>query len=104
MRRHRPVNPTLDENAQIRDFYAHPVGRDVIDKFFHLQGRSNRLIDNPVVGRLRLMTLDRLLRLVTGHSLVPLLISLANAEPHAPDPGEGAPEPTWWKEAVFYQV
>lgn len=104
MRRHRPVNPTLDENAQIRDFYAHPVGRDVIDKFFHLQGRSNRLIDNPVVGRLRLKTLDRLLRLVTGHSLVPLLISLANAEPHAPDPGEGAPEPTWWKEAVFYQV
>ncbi|HHU39308.1 MAG TPA: alpha-glucosidase [Propionibacterium sp.] len=103
-RRARPENPTLDDAARVRDFYAHPVGRDVIDKMFHLQGRSNRWVDNPIVGGMRLRTLDRLVRLFTGHELVPLVVDLANSEPHAPDPGEGQPEPTWWKEAVFYQV
>ncbi|MFP5417297.1 MAG: alpha-amylase family glycosyl hydrolase, partial [Actinomycetes bacterium] len=103
-RRERQVNPTLDEMARVRDFYAHPVGRDVIDKMFHLQGRSNRWIDNPIVGGLRLRTLARLTKLATGHNLIPLLITLANAEPHAPEHGTGDPEPTWWKQAVFYQV
>lgn len=94
----------LDESSRLRDFYAHPLGRDVVDKLLHQRGHSNRWVDNPIVGRLRLRTLGRLVRLFTGSDLVSTLITLANAEPHAPDPGEGPPVRAWWKEAVFYQV
>ena len=106
-RRNRPakrVNPILDESSQVRDFYAHPVGRDVIDKLLLQQGRSNRWVDNPLVGRLRLGVVAKLARPVTGPDLVPTLLRLVNAEPDAPKDDPGAPRPTWWKQAVFYQV
>ncbi|HEY3409737.1 MAG TPA: alpha-glucosidase [Propionicimonas sp.] len=88
----------------MHEFYSHPVGRDVIDKLLHLQGHSNRWVDNPLVGRLRLRTLALLSRLFTGHDVLPTFLSLVNSEPDAPEPGAGAPTPTWWKQAVFYQV
>jgi oligo-1,6-glucosidase len=100
----RRDNPTLDESSRVRDFYANPVGRDVVDKLLHQRGHSNRWVDNPLVGRLRLRTLVRASRLFTRSDLVATLLTLANAEPDAPAPGTGAPTPTWWKEAVFYQV
>lgn len=103
-RRTRRVNPVLDESSRLRDFYAHPVGRDVIDKLLHQQGHSNRWVDNPVMGRLTLRTVSRLSRFFTRHDLVPTLLRLVNAEPDAPEPGSGPPTPTWWKQAVFYQV
>ncbi len=106
-RRRKPErrdNPHLDESAQVRDFYAHPVGRDVIDKLLLQQGHSNRWVDNPIVGRLRLKTVAWLARPFTGPNLVTTLVKLVNAEPEAPDPGTGAPEPTWWKQAAFYQI
>jgi len=100
----RRVNPVLDESSRLRDFYSHPVGRDLIDKLLHQQGHSNRWVDNPLIGNLKLRTVTRLSRLFTGHDPIPTLLSLANAEPDAPDPGTGAPAPTWWKQAVFYQI
>lgn len=106
-RRHLPkrrVNPVLDEASPLRDFYAHPVGRDVVDKLLHQQGHSNRWVDNRLVGALTLRTVGRLSRLVTGHDLVQTLLALVNAEPDAPAPGNGSPAPTWWKQAVFYQI
>lgn len=98
------MNPVLDESSRLADFYAHPVGRDIIDKLLHQQGHSNRWVDNPLIGRLRLKTVTRLSRLFTGHDPVPSLLALLNAEPDAPETGAGAPVPRWWKEAVFYQI
>lgn len=98
------LNPALDERSSLRDLYAHPLGRDVIDKLLHQQGHSNRWVDNPLVGRLKLKSVARLSRLFTGHDVVPALLALLNAERDAPDPGIGDPAPTWWKQAVFYQV
>lgn len=105
----RKANPTLDEDARVRDFYAHPVGRDLIDKLLVGQGRSNRWVDNPLVGRLRLRTLALLAHRFTGPDFVPTLIRLVNVEPDAPNPDpdvppDAAPKPAWWKRAVFYQV
>jgi oligo-1,6-glucosidase len=76
----------------------------VIDKLLHQQGHSNRWIDNPLIGRLRLRAVARLSRLLTGHDLVPTFLALVNVEPHAPDPGTGTSAQTWWKHAVFYQI
>lgn len=121
----RRANPTLDESARVRDFYAHPVGRDLIDKLLIQQGRSNRWVDNPLVGRLRLRTVARLARPFTGPDFVPTLLRLVNVEPDAPNPpvpapdaatpdlaapaaaepaASGSSEPPWWKSAVFYQI
>ena len=103
-RRKRRDNPVLDESSQLRDFYAHPVGRDLIDKMLHQRGRSNKWVDNPLVGRLRLGTVARLAHLFTGPDLVPTLLGVVNAEPDVPQHDAGEPEATWWKQAVFYQV
>lgn len=114
----RRANPTLDETARVSDFYAHPVGRDLIDKLLIQQGRSNRWVDNPLIGRLRLSTLARLARPFSGPDFVPTLLRLVNVEPDAPNPpappeavaaaldapASAEPEPAWWKAAVFYQI
>ena len=98
-----PAGP-MDESARLRDFYAHPVGRDVLDKLLQAYGRSKNWVDNPVVGNMSLASLGRLLQPVTGPDLVPTLLGLVNVERDVPNPGTGEPEPTWWKQAVFYQI
>ncbi|HZK06163.1 MAG TPA: alpha-glucosidase [Actinomycetaceae bacterium] len=98
----------LDRKSRVRDVYAHPLGRDIIDKLLLHTGISPRWILNPVAGNLRLGRLDQVGRRAIGPGFVDTLISLLNDHPDEParseSAGTSAGEPAWWKEAVFYQV
>ncbi len=113
----------VDARSRLKEVYAHPVGRDAIDKVLLQLGRSRGWVRNPVVANLRLGTVARLARPVLGDGFVSSLVTVladhddgaarldqvgAPAQ-HAPD-GAAAPGGVvlageeWWREAVFYQV
>ncbi|MGO1975191.1 MAG: alpha-glucosidase [Propionibacteriaceae bacterium] len=100
----------LDARSRLREVYAHPVGRDAIDKILLQLGRSRRWVDNPVVSRLRLGTLARLARPVLGAGFADSFLAVLAAHPDRADGADSAQTssgeagPAWWRTAVFYQV
>lgn len=96
--------PRLDLSSRVRDVWAHPLGRDVIQKILLQLGRSPRWIDNPLVGALRLGTLQRRLSRRVGEGFFPALLDLLNQHRDIPASGTGDARQEWWKDAVFYQV
>jgi len=96
--------PRIDRSSRVRDVWAHPLGRDVIQKILLQLGRSPRWITNPVVGSLRLRTLDRWLSGRVGEGFFDTVIELLDQHPDAPSSDAVDARDAWWKEAVFYQV
>lgn len=91
-------------NSKIRDVYAHPVGHDILYKILLQMGQSEKLLTNPIVGRLSLKTLARITKKILGPEFYDALLTLLNNEPDLPGDGTGEITHTWWKEAVFYQI
>lgn len=115
--RARPVSPDpLGPDPRLRDVYAHPVGRDCIDKVLLQLGLSRRWVDNPAVARLRLNTVARIARPVLGPTFAGTLLSVLADHPEvireagagaAGGPGSMSDDDEarpWWHSAVFYQV
>lgn len=95
----------LSARSRIRDVYAHPLGRDIVDKLLMQLGRSTRWVDNPLVGSIRLGMLERLSGRRIDRAFIETLIELLNQHPDRPvDDDSRPPAPVWWKDAVFYQV
>ncbi len=94
----------MDRGSTIEDVYAHPLGRDVIDKILLQLGRSRRWVDNPVIRRLPLRLIDGLGHRFMGRGFMDTLLDLLNDTPDSPTHTTGPITPQWWKEAVFYQV
>nr|NLD40094.1 alpha-glucosidase [Actinomycetales bacterium] len=94
----------LTRRSRIRDLYAHPLGRDIVDKILLTAGRSPRWIQNPLTMGLRLSQVDRLGSRFIGPTLIDSVIRLLNAHPDTPITRGGPTGRAWWKEAVFYQV
>lgn len=105
----------MKPDPRMRELYAHPVGRDSIDKVVLQLGLSRRWVNNPVVSRLRLSTVARLARPVLGPTFADSLLSVLADHPEVPARGDSdgpAGEPAsddpdarpWWNSAVFYQV
>ena len=94
----------LTENSRIREVYAHPVGHDILRKVLLLTGRSDRILENPLVGSLRLRALPKLSGGKICQGFLDALLELLNGEPDRPQDDCAAETPAWWKEAVFYQI
>lgn len=94
----------ISMQSRVRDIYAHPIGRDVLDKILMQMGRSSKWITNPFVGSLRLSTLKKFLGSTLGDDFFDTFIALLNSEPDKPRTDRVADKPSWWKEAVFYQI
>ncbi|TRY18134.1 alpha-glucosidase [Tessaracoccus rhinocerotis] len=94
----------LTERSQVRDVLKRPLGRDVIDKLLLQLGRSSKWVTNPLVSRMRLDQLEAIARPVVGDGFVSTLLELLNELPDPNPITHGEPTPTWWKQAVFYQV
>lgn len=115
----------LGSDPRLREIYAHPVGRDSLDKVLLQLGRSRRWLDNPLVGRLRLRAAARVARPVLGPTFADSLLTLLADHPAVlpeadaaggqraerpaavaggPGPGDDDEARPWWHSAVFYQV
>lgn len=93
--------------SKLRDLYRHPVGYDVINKILLQAGLSKGLIENPVIGALPLSFLNRIAGKKLGNGFFDALLALLNQSNDRLDPYSSKDKkitPTWWKEAVFYQI
>ncbi|MDF1489523.1 glycoside hydrolase family 13 protein [Tessaracoccus caeni] len=91
---------TLDKNARVRDLYATPLGRDIVDKLLLQSGAPRSAI--KAAGRLRLSRLEALTEKLTGPGLVDALLALVDQ--HNDDVPGTEPKDAWWRDAVFYQI
>ncbi len=93
----------ISRNSSIKDVYQHPVGRDILDILLRNAKRSPKLLDNPLVGSMKLSGLDKLLgRRVPG--AVDMVVKLLSAHGETAPPSPSGVTKAWWKEAVCYQV
>ncbi|SDN50741.1 alpha-glucosidase [Acetanaerobacterium elongatum] len=90
--------------SRIKDVLKSPVGHDVIAKLLMQAGKSMALVENPIVGNIKLKSLPKLSRGLVDDSFVDLLASLFNSVPDTPQPYDGPIQRAWWKEAVVYQI
>ncbi len=94
----------MDRNSRIKDFYANPVGHDVVAKILLQLGLSDKIITNPIVGNLKIGAVERLLKKKVGAEFFDSFLELLNSEKDKPVEPDGKVYPEWWKEAVFYQI
>jgi len=95
---------TINLKTSLRRIYAHPVGRDVIDKLLLQLDKPAWLVDNPLVGGLTLGLVKKLLGKRVGDGFYEALLELLNSEHDVPSPQPAPDAPAWWKEAMFYQI
>lgn len=95
-----------DVRIRLKDVYAHPVGRDAIDKILLQLGRSRRWVTNPLVSNLSLQTLSRLAERFLGAGLAESFLEILAEHPGRidADSSDATAETPWWHTAVFYQV
>ncbi|HKM33203.1 MAG TPA: alpha-glucosidase [Lachnospiraceae bacterium] len=94
----------LTDNNRIKDVYTNPIGRDIINKLLLQMNVSKKAITNPIVGNLKLKTLQKLLKKQMGDGFVDTLLILLNGEQDVPRTDDAPIKKAWWKEAVFYQI
>ena len=82
---------TLKTN--LRAVYAHPVGRDIVDRLLLQLGKPAWLIDNPLVGGLTLGAVKRIAGKRVGPGFFDAVLALLNSEPDRPSetPVQGEP-------------
>ncbi|MDL2323796.1 alpha-glucosidase [Ruminococcaceae bacterium OttesenSCG-928-A16] len=97
----------ITRDSTLKQVYAHPVGKDILDILLRRAGRGPGFIQNPVVGRLTLSSAEVLLgKLAKGKTdtLVDTLVRLMNQHDETlPAPPQNITH-KWWKEAVVYQI
>lgn len=94
----------LTVNHRIKDLYKNPVGRDIVNKLLLQMGYKEALINNPIVGNIKLKTLPKLTKGFVDHDFLETILELLNSEPDVPMDSKEPVKPFWWKEAVFYQI
>ncbi|WP_420114581.1 glycoside hydrolase family 13 protein [Pseudactinotalea sp.] len=98
---------SAEHDPRLREIYAHPVGRDAIDRLLLQIGRSPRWVTNPLAATMRLSTLARLAKPVLGDRFAPSLLEVLADHDDAPTSTPAvvtSAEQPWWTRAVFYQV
>ena len=74
----------MDRNSKIKDVYANPIGNDVLKKVLTSMGKKENLITNPIVGNLKLKTVEALLKKKVGPTFFDALLRLLNSEKDVP--------------------
>lgn len=93
----------ITRNSTLREVYRTPAGKDVLDMVLSAAGKSPKLLDNPLIGSVRLAALDKII----GKKLpgaADMLISLLENRNEKVPPSPAHIARKWWKEAVVYQI
>ncbi len=94
----------LTKNNRIKDIYANPIGRDIMNKLLLQMNINKAVVTNPIVGNLKLKTLQKLMKDKLDEEFVNTLLTLLNSEQEHPETVDAPIQRAWWKEAVFYQI
>src|SRR5690554_4187572 len=94
----------LTKDNRIKDVYANPIRRDIIDRILLQMNISNKAVTNPLVSNLKLKALPKFLKGKVDDGFVDSLLTLLNSERETPRVDEEPINVAWWKEAVFYQI
>ena len=94
----------LTKDSKIKDVYANPIGRDIINKLLLQMNVSDKAINNPLVGKMSLRALPKLFKKQFDEDFVDTFLTLLNSEADVPREEQGPIKKAWWKEAVFYQI
>lgn len=94
----------LSKQSRVKELYKNPIGKDVLDKVLLQLDKSNKLVTNPVIGNLKIQTLENLLKKKVGTTFFDAVLNLLNNEKDIPVTKQGEISRAWWKEAVFYQI
>lgn len=94
----------LTKQSRIKDVYANPIGRDIIDRVLLQMNISKKTVTNPIVGNLKLKILPKLPKVQLDEGFVDTLLTLLNTEYETAKGNDETILKAWWKEAVFYQI
>ncbi|MDF2587918.1 MAG: malL [Anaerocolumna sp.] len=94
----------LTKNSRIKEVYANPIGRDVINRVLLQMNIGKKVVTNPIVGNLKLKVLPKLSKSQLDEGFVDTLLTLLNSESEIAKADAKPIKKAWWKEAVFYQI
>lgn len=89
--------------STLSEIYKNPVGKDIMNRVLRSVGRSPKMLENPMVGSLRLSMLEK----ITGKKAPGVqnaILDLLNSETEMPPPSPAGITRKWWKQAVVYQI
>lgn len=89
-----------NENSKIKDVLKSPLGNDILSKVLSTMNKDLKLVDNPIVGNLKLSFLKRFV----PNSFVEALIDLINTNVDESIDLNVSYAKAWFKEAIFYQI
>ena len=90
-------------DSTLRDMMATPVGSDLVKMVAYHAGIPDSVVRNPLIGKLKLRVLPKLLGDKLPMATVEHLCDLVGYTPE-PVVLSKTVEPKWWKEAVIYQI
>ncbi len=94
----------LTKKSRMKEVYANPIGRDIIDRIALQLNINKKVITNPIIGNMKLKTLPKLLKGQLKEGFVDIMLTLLNTEQETAMTDAGEIQKAWWKEAVFYQI
>lgn len=95
-----------ERDPRVAEVYAHPVGRDAIDKILLYLGRGQGWVTNPLVANTRLSAISTLAKRGLGPGFADAFLTVIADHPDQTAPRTGVDQAAgqWWHDAVFYQV
>lgn len=104
----------LTIDSRIKDLYANPIGKDLLEKLIMTFGASDILLTNPVTMNMKLSSLVKVTRGIVDADMLNTIVDIANTGAMETIPesvtltkDNELPElvsHNWWKEAVIYQI
>ena len=70
----------LTKNSRIKEIYANPIGRDIINRVLLQMKISKKAINNPIIGNLKIKDLPKLLKNRLDDEFIDVLLNLSNTE------------------------
>lgn len=94
----------LTENSKLKEIYKNPIGHDIINKILLQMNKSEKLIDNPIVGNIQFKKAGKLAKKFLGEGFVEVFLDLLNRETVSLERPNQSVNPAWWKQSIVYQI